>query len=177
MDSWLLHLLVKNLNDSDTRQELMSKVKDMDLNDTIAFVEAKETSRKAHTSLEGGMASSSIHEVWQPSRQADHNSAGLLADPRKCNACGSKDHKNGYHIRRKNCPAFKHTCTNCKQLGHFSDKARQARKCDNFDSLKIKQNIMHCSLQSNENLVLLCCTNVIINGVTICSEIYMKHKI
>ena len=31
VDSWLLHLLVKNLNDSDTRQELMSKVKELDL--------------------------------------------------------------------------------------------------------------------------------------------------
>ena len=64
MDNWLLLLLVKNLNDSDTRQEIMSKVKEMDLNDTIAFVEAKETSRKALNSLEGVMASSSINEVW-----------------------------------------------------------------------------------------------------------------
>ena len=53
----------KTQTDSDTRQELMSKVKELDLNDTIAFVEAKETSRKAQTSLEGVMASSSIHEV------------------------------------------------------------------------------------------------------------------
>ena len=65
VDNWLLLLLVKNLNDSDTRQEIMSKVQKMDLNDTIAFVEAKETSRKAQSSLEGVMASSSINDVCQ----------------------------------------------------------------------------------------------------------------
>ena len=47
VNNWLLLLLVKNLNDSDTRQEIMSKVKEMDLDDTIAFMEGKETSRKA----------------------------------------------------------------------------------------------------------------------------------
>ena len=47
VDSWILLLLVKNLYDSDIRQEVMSKVTVMTLDETIAFVEAKEASLKA----------------------------------------------------------------------------------------------------------------------------------
>ena len=64
VDSWILLLLVKNLYDSDIRQEVMSKVTVMTLDETIAFVEAKETSLKATQTLEKGvLASGAVNQV------------------------------------------------------------------------------------------------------------------
>ena len=50
-------LMLKNLNDSKTRQEILSKVKEINLDDTIAFIEARETSKNATNTLDRGIMS------------------------------------------------------------------------------------------------------------------------
>ena len=84
-------------------------------------MEAKETSRKVQTSLEGVMASSSIHEVRQPGRQPDQNSASLLDDQRKCKYCGTVCRATHKRRNKHLCPAFNQKCKHCKKVGHFSN--------------------------------------------------------
>ena len=99
VDKWILMLLVKNLNDSDTRQEVMSKVTEMTLDETIAYVEAKETSKKAaHTLDGGGMASSQVSKV-----KTEQND-----DQDKCKFCGRRGHGKSpnFDLKKASCPAF-----------------------------------------------------------------------
>jgi hypothetical protein len=47
VDKWGLMSLISGLNDDDTKQAVLSKVEEMTLDDTIAFVEARETGRNS----------------------------------------------------------------------------------------------------------------------------------
>ena len=112
VDKWILMLLVKNLNDSDTRQEVMSKVTEMSLDETIAYVEAKETSKKAaHTLDGGGMASSQVSKV-----KTEQND-----DQDKCKFCGRRGHGKSpnFDLKKASCPAFDNKCQNCMRKGHY----------------------------------------------------------
>ena len=114
VDSWILLLLVKNLYDSEIRQEVMSKVKVMTLDETIAFVEAKETSLKATQTLDKGvLASGAINNVQkEKSNEAE-----------KCKYCGNKGHgKNpNFDLKKASCPAFNNKCKKCSRKGHYQD--------------------------------------------------------
>jgi hypothetical protein len=54
VDKWVLMSLISGLNDEDTKQEVLSKVEEKTLDDTIAFVEARETGRDSVKILSGG---------------------------------------------------------------------------------------------------------------------------
>ena len=58
VDQWILMTMVKGLNDEVTKQEVMSKVKEMAFDATITFFEARETGKKSINTVSGcGMAS------------------------------------------------------------------------------------------------------------------------
>jgi hypothetical protein len=64
VENWILMALVKGLNDEDTKQEVLSKVKEMTLDETITFVEARETGKKSlNTLCGGGPASGQVNKV------------------------------------------------------------------------------------------------------------------
>ena len=104
VDSWILLLLVKNLYDADIRQEVMSKVKVMSLDDTIAFIEAKETSLKAsHTLDRSILASGTVNQILKEK---------VYDNGEKCKYCGNKGHgKNpNFDLKKASCPAFSNKC-------------------------------------------------------------------
>ena len=59
----ILLALVKGLYDGDTKSEVLSKVVQMNLEDTVAFVEAREIGRRDVQSLGGGPSSSQVNTV------------------------------------------------------------------------------------------------------------------
>ena len=115
VDSWILLLLVKNLYDADIRQEVMSKVKVMSLDDTIAFIEAKETSLKAsHTLDRNTLASGMVNQILKEK---------VYDNGEKCKYCGNKGHgKNpNFDLKKASCPAFSNKCKKCSRKGHYQD--------------------------------------------------------
>ena len=53
VEKWFRLSLIRGLNDEDTKQEVLSKVEEMPLDTTIAFIEARETGKTA-TKILGG---------------------------------------------------------------------------------------------------------------------------
>ena len=54
VNKWVLMSLISGLNDKDTKQAVLSKVKEISHDDTIAFVEARETVKNSVKILSGG---------------------------------------------------------------------------------------------------------------------------
>ena len=108
VDKWVLMTLINGLHDGDTQQAVLSKVEEMNLVDTIVFVEAREVGKHSVKALTGGLTSSQVHRVQD-------NAEG------PCKFCGESGHgKNpNIDIRKTDCPAFNKTCKKCKQKGHF----------------------------------------------------------
>ena len=65
VNKWVLMSLINGLNDEDTKQEVLSKVEEKTLDDTIAFVEARETGKNSVKILSGGLTSGRVHKVHE----------------------------------------------------------------------------------------------------------------
>ena len=121
VENWILMALVKGLNDEDTKQEVMSKVVEMSIDETIAFVEARETGKKSMNTLSGGgMASSQMNKVNTAYKAQEMEPQ---TNQERCNYCGTKGHgKNpNFDLKKASCPAFNNKCKQCKRKGHFQD--------------------------------------------------------
>ena len=63
VDATIPLALVKGLFDVDTKVEILSKVKQMDLDETVAFDEARETGKRDLVLLSGGPLASQANGV------------------------------------------------------------------------------------------------------------------
>ena len=100
--------LVKGLVDNETKGEILSKVDKLTLEQTIAFVEARETGQRSLAGLGGsGLAGQQIHTVRDYSES-------------QCWRCG----ETGHTSRFKDCKAKRATCGRCKKIGHFTKFCR-----------------------------------------------------
>jgi hypothetical protein len=99
------------LNDEDTKQDVLSKVEELPLDETITFVEARETGKTALKMLGGKLSSGQVNKVQQERE-----------DLRLCNYCGQKGHGKSPNIdlRKADCPAFRKKCAKCHQKGHYA---------------------------------------------------------
>ena len=96
--------LVKGLIDNETKGEILSKVDKLTLEQTVVFVEARETGQRSLAGLGGPMlASQQVHAVKDFSES-------------KCWRCG----ETGHTSRFKGCKAIKATCKKCTKVGHFA---------------------------------------------------------
>ena len=65
VDKWVRMSLIGGLNDEDTKQEVLSKVDEMSLDETITLVEARETGKTALKILGGTFTIGHINKVHQ----------------------------------------------------------------------------------------------------------------
>jgi hypothetical protein len=63
--------LIGRLNDEDTKQAVLSKVEELPLDETITFVEARETGKTALKILGGNLSSGQVNKVQQ--EREDHS--------------------------------------------------------------------------------------------------------
>ena len=100
--------LINGLYDGDTQQAVLSKVEEMNLADTIVFVEAREVGKHSARALNGGLTSGQVHKIQE-------NPEG------PCRFCGETGHGKNPNIdlRKTDCLAFNKTCKRCKLKGHF----------------------------------------------------------
>ena len=100
-DKEILHCLVKGLADDDIRRQVLGVVEEMDLDNTVRFIEAKESGRKAGAYLDGGEADlNKITGYRQTQREHQLGDRGtqpeLSGDEKhgdeKCRFCGKKGH-------------------------------------------------------------------------------------
>jgi hypothetical protein len=105
VDKWVRMSPIGSLNDEDTKQAVLSKVDEMPLDETIAFVEARETGKTALKILGGKQTSGQVNKVQQERE-----------DQRLCTNYGHKGHGKSPNIelRKANCPAYGKKCAKCQ---------------------------------------------------------------
>ena len=109
----ILTTLVKGLVDNETKGEILSKVQPLSLEDTIAFVEAREKCQRSLAGMGGSdLGGQQVHVVKDFS-------------DKMCWRCGEKGHTSKF----KGCKAAKATCNRCGKVGHFQ-KCCKAKKQD-----------------------------------------------
>ena len=98
--------MVKNIYDSDIREEIMAKV------------EMKDTSKKATNTLDRGvMASSRDNVIGLP----DCNSADRGFHHKKCGFSGKKGHGKipNWEQKKAYCLGYNNRCRSCNTMGHL----------------------------------------------------------
>ena len=78
VDKWVLMTLINGLYDGDTQQAVLSKVTELNLEDTIIFVEAREVGKNSVKILSGGLSSGQVNTIT-------HGQG-------KCKFCGKSGH-------------------------------------------------------------------------------------
>ena len=62
-DTFVKYALIKGLVDNEVREELLSQSPELNLAQSLAFIEAKEQGKRSHKALEGNVASNEVHRV------------------------------------------------------------------------------------------------------------------
>ena len=147
-DKEILHCIVKGLADEDIRRQVLGVVEEMNLDDTVKFIEAKESGKKAGVYLDSDEAS--LHKMTGY-RQAQRENLTELSTQQevpgdsnlRCKYCGRKGHgaSPGFNKKRESCPAFDKTCHKCGGLGHFSGTlaCKKAAKVNKVEAEKKTQ--------------------------------------
>ena len=120
-DHEILNTLVKGLYDTETKEEVLSKEPQMDLNATILFIEARESGKRSAGALSGETIAS--NQVNRTAVAAEGVSKDLLGadDKTRCKYCGRSGHGKSPDIetRKLKCQAWDQECQSCNKKGHF----------------------------------------------------------
>jgi hypothetical protein len=85
----------------------------MTLDETITFVEARETGKKSiNTLCGGGTASGQVLKLKTTYKWKD---VEVKDDDQKCKFCGRKGHGKSpnFELKKASCPAFDNNCKQC----------------------------------------------------------------
>ena len=130
----ILHALVRGITDKEIREQVLAKTEELGLEETVKFVEAKETGRRSTVQLsQDSLANIGVIKVTAYKRDQRND---VITKPvetpnagARCVYCSRTGH--GYRpmgaTRKNKCPANGKLCTKCQKEGHFSVVCR-ARK-------------------------------------------------
>ena len=143
-DKMILHALVRGITDKEIREQVLAKTEELGLEETVKFVEAKETGRRSTVQLSPNtLANIGVNKVTAYKRDQrsdvitkpmDNPNAGA-----RCMYCSRTGHGNKpFGATRKNkCPANGKRCNKCQIAGHFSGSCQTPKP--KVDSIKETQ--------------------------------------
>ena len=149
MERLVKYALIKGLVDNEVREELLSQSPELNLDQSLAFIEAKEQGKRSHAALEGSVASSEVHRVsaYQQDKK-EELLGGQDIKLKPCKYCGRTGHGESPSlsvIREKKCPAWNKECNHCHAKGQF--KSRCPKNGFKVESGKVQEKKdMMCSL-------------------------------
>ena len=128
------HALVKGITDEEIREKVLAKTEEMEFEETVQFVEAKETGQRFRVQLSPSiLASTGVSKItaYKKDQRSD-----ILTKPMeipdggaRCMFCSQTGY--GYTsskaTRRSKGPVYGKICTKCQKEGHFAG-ACQSRK-------------------------------------------------
>ena len=103
--------VVKGLEDSLTKGEILSKVEKLDLDDTITFVEAHEMGKR------------DLAKLGQPTLASQALEVKIKGTCWRCSQGGHYGNAEP-EILKKVCKAFNSKCTKCEKVGHFTKQCK-----------------------------------------------------
>ena len=124
--------LILGLSDEEICLDVLGHTTNPDLEETIAFIEAKESGkRSALRLLDGSLTSntsaSSSYKRFQKSQQVQ-GSHSDVAPPTVCGHCGKTGHGRGHQERSKRCPAYGHECSKCQIFHHYESVCKRSQR-------------------------------------------------
>ena len=117
----LRDVLVRGVLDNDIQLDLLSQNnEDMSVEDTIIFVEAKESGKRSASKLSHSSQTAAVKSQYQKSKSFAAGSG------QKCNYCGKSGHGRNapLKLRKTKCPAYGKVCTHCGIPNHTSELCR-----------------------------------------------------
>lgn len=135
-DAMLRDVLTRGIADSEIQLDLLgASNQDMSLEETLRFIEAKESGkRSANRLLQIQAVNSARASQYQQKKRAELTNRHT-SKMETCDYCGKQGHgKNGPpQTRKKDCPAYGKTCSACKRLNHFATVCRSKDKIVSAD--------------------------------------------
>ena len=133
--------------DNEVREELLSQSPELNLEQSLAFIEAKEQGKRSHKALEGSVASGEVNKVTAyQQHKKEEQQGGDDNKLRPCKFCGRLGHGESpsLSIRKEKCPAWNKECNKRHAKGHF--KSRCHKDGVKVDSVKVQEKDMVCSV-------------------------------
>lgn len=139
-DVMIRDALIRGLEDNDIRLDVLGHSKndqtDLTLEETLKFIEAKESGKRSVSRLLGpdgsatAAAAQSSYRRQSKLRQGPHTPQQPPAPERQtvCGYCGKHDHSSKRQERISKCPSYNHTCAKCGILHHHESVCRQSRR-------------------------------------------------
>ena len=106
----------------------MSQSPELNLDQSLAFIEAKEQGKRSHKALEGNVASSEVHKVTAYQQEKKDELMGdHVVKQKPCKFCGRTGHGESpsLSVRKEKCPAWDKECNKCHAKGHFKSRCRK----------------------------------------------------
>ena len=126
--------------DNEVREELLSQSPELNLDQSLAFIEAKEQGKRSHAALGSCVASSEVHRVtaYQQDKK-EELLGGHEVKLKPCKYCGRTGHGESpsLSVREQKCPAWNKECNHCHGKGHF--KSRCHRNGIKVESVKVQE--------------------------------------
>ena len=125
--------LIRGLDDKEIRLGILGESRqDLSLEDTLSYVEAKESGKGSASHLIGdssintaaAMSSYKRHEKFRAQSNPTENKGSSAT----CCYCGRTGHGSSMQERSKKCPAFGRKCTKCGINNHFANICRQSSR-------------------------------------------------
>ena len=124
-DTFVKYALIKGLVDNEVREELLSQTPELNLEQSLAFIEAKEQGKRSHKALEGSVASGEVNKVtaYQQNKKEEQQ-GGHEIKQKPCKFCGRMGHGENpsLSVREQKCPAWNKECNGCHAKGHFKSR-------------------------------------------------------
>ena len=153
-DQVLRDTITRGLCDPDIQLEILGNSnQEMTLEQTIRFIEARESGKRSATRLldrQNNLAPVAAATSSYKHSQRHQNFHSHSSQRRPCGHCGGKiNHGNRRSEREKTCPAFNRTCKKCGMKGHFESVCRGGQK--RSDAAELEDDSLLCIINNNAN--------------------------
>ena len=119
-DEIIKDVVTRGIVDEDIRLNLLGESnQNMSLEDTISYIEAKESGKKSACRL----LSRSSTTAATTSRYKKNQKQSKMK--KKCSHCDRTDHSSNFTDRKAKCSAFNHACKICRVMGHLESVCRR----------------------------------------------------
>ena len=124
-DQLIRDTISRGIYDEDIRIHLLSdKNQDMSLEETIAYIAAREEGKKSARGLADNSTTSAATSRYKSSQKGSYGQKSN-SNTSKCSYCGKMANHGNYKERQRMCPAFKHCCGSCGIVGHYDSMCRR----------------------------------------------------
>lgn len=135
-DQMVRDSLIIGLSDEDIRIDILGHAdQNMSLDETIRFIEAKESGKRSAIRINPPPApvvavdaSSAYRQMERKRFHGKPPDRKSMSNPQLCGHCGKTGHSSRRQDRINHCPAYNHICSKCSLPHHFENVCKKTRQ-------------------------------------------------